>query len=98
VINSSQQNEMNRVPAEQVTTARATTTPRQEHAAGRESSMSTIDASKCWRIMPFLLFDGGKEWWVLGPDNKTVDGARPARSVPRARARVLGLGRTRELS
>jgi hypothetical protein len=36
--------------------------------------MSTIDASQCWRIMPFSLFDGETEWWVLGPDHQPVDG------------------------
>jgi hypothetical protein len=36
--------------------------------------MSTIDASHCWRIMPFSLFDGETEWWVLGPDHQPVDG------------------------
>src|SRR5512132_2148549 len=36
--------------------------------------MSTIDASQCWRIMPFSLFDGETEWWVLGPDYQPVDG------------------------
>jgi hypothetical protein len=36
--------------------------------------MSTIDASQCWRIMPFLrpLLAGGDEWWVLGPDHQPV--------------------------
>jgi len=37
--------------------------------------MSTIDASQCWRIMPFSMFDGeDDEWWVLGPDHQPVDG------------------------
>ena len=37
--------------------------------------MSTIDASQCWRIMPFEMFDGEEdEWWVLGPDHEPVDG------------------------
>jgi hypothetical protein len=37
--------------------------------------MSTIDASQCWRIMPFSMFDGeDDEWWVLGPDSEPVDG------------------------
>jgi hypothetical protein len=34
--------------------------------------MSTIDASQCWRIMPYPLDSENDEWWVLGPDNKTV--------------------------
>jgi hypothetical protein len=29
--------------------------------------------SKCWRIMPFRR-PHGDEWWVLGPDNRTVPG------------------------
>lgn len=36
--------------------------------------MSTIDASQCWRIMPFDRFEGGEDWWVLGPDHQPVDG------------------------
>jgi hypothetical protein len=37
--------------------------------------MSNIDASQCWRIMPFALFEGGKEWWILGPDSQPVPGS-----------------------
>src|SRR4029453_2649139 len=33
--------------------------------------MSTIDASQCWRIMPFHRPEN-TEWWVLGPDNRPV--------------------------
>jgi hypothetical protein len=36
--------------------------------------MSTIDASQCWRIMPFRRpeYAGGDEWWILGPDHQPV--------------------------
>jgi hypothetical protein len=37
------------------------------------------DASKCWRIMPFALGGGVTEWWVLGPDNKSVGRFGPTR-------------------
>jgi hypothetical protein len=36
--------------------------------------MSTIDATQCWRIMPFLRFEGKEEWWILGPENQPVPG------------------------
>jgi hypothetical protein len=36
--------------------------------------MGTIDASQCWRIMPFSRFDGsGNDWWILGPDHQPVN-------------------------
>ncbi|HEY3037419.1 MAG TPA: hypothetical protein VGJ66_01720 [Pyrinomonadaceae bacterium] len=37
-------------------------------------NMGTIDASQCWRIMPFSRFDGsGNDWWILGPDHQPVN-------------------------
>jgi hypothetical protein len=33
------------------------------------------DAPKCWRIMPWC----ETEWWVLGPDNKSVGRFWPTR-------------------
>jgi hypothetical protein len=34
--------------------------------------MSTIDASQCWRIMPFPRPEAKTEWWILGPDSQPV--------------------------
>jgi hypothetical protein len=45
---------------------------RRDASSNAASNMSTIDASKCWRIMPFSLFEGGEDWWVLGPDSQPV--------------------------